>query len=64
PSSPDLLPIESCWRAVKQYIAKHRRHDSTMDDSRCLAIEGWERIPQETINKWVDSMVWRMEDVL
>ena len=29
-----------------------------------LIIEGWRRIKRETINKLVDSMVVRMQDVL
>ncbi len=49
--SPDLSLIENCWRAVKQYISKYRRHDSSIEDLLNLAIEGWNRIPQET--QWV-----------
>ena len=64
PGSPDLSPIENCWRAVKQHISRYRRYDSSIEDLANLAREGWGLIPQETINKWVDSMVVRMADVL
>ena len=58
---PDLSPIENCCRAVKQYIKANFRLGS---DLKALVLEGWRRISQETINKLVDSMVVRMEDVL
>ncbi|KAK3370787.1 hypothetical protein B0T24DRAFT_530943, partial [Lasiosphaeria ovina] len=61
PGSPDLSPIENCWRAVKQYIRAHLRIGS---DIKELALEGWKRVSQKTINGLVDSMVRRMEDVL
>ena len=59
--SSDLSPIENCWRAVKQYIRANYRLGSDMG---LLIIEGWRRIKRETINKLVDSMVVRMQDVL
>lgn len=61
PGSPDLAPIENCWRDVKQYIRANRRLGA---DLQQLALAGWRRIDQETINKRVDSMVVRMQDVL
>ena len=41
PGSPDLSPIENCWRAVKQYIRANSRLGS---DLQQLAIEGWKKI--------------------
>ena len=61
PGSPDLSPIENCWRAVKQYVKANRYPGS---DLRLLILEGWRRIDQTSINKPVDSMVVRMQDVL
>ena len=61
PGSPDLSPIENCWRAVKQFV---RARYTIGADLKALILEGWERISQETISKWVDSMVVRMQDVL
>lgn len=62
PGSPDLSPIENAWNVVKQHIAKFPSR--TEDDLRNLAIEGWDTLSQESINRWVDSMVQRMEDVV
>ena len=62
PGSPDLSPIENCWRAPKENIAQHASWDE--EKVRELVIEGWERLSQETINSWVDSMPQRMRDIL
>jgi len=59
--SPNLVPIENCWRDDKQYIRARRHYDS---DLRQLIIKGWETVKQETINERVDSMVVRMQDVI
>ena len=37
PGSPDLSPIENCWRAVKQYIKANFRLGS---DLKALVLEG------------------------
>lgn len=62
PNSPDLSPIENCWRYVKQFISAN----TSITGSRLLELilAGWERIPQVKINAMVDSMVVRMQDVI
>lgn len=62
PHSPDLSPIENCWRAVKQYISANI--SITGLGLMELVLAGWKRIPQPKINQMVDSMVVRMQQVL
>ena len=59
PGSPDLSPIENCWRVVKQYIRANFQIESNIME---LAVEGWRQLSQSTINGYVDSMVRRMHD--
>ena len=59
--SLDLSPIENCQCAVKQYVRANYRLGS---DLKVLIIKGWKNIHQTIINKWVDSMVVQMEQVL
>ena len=60
--SPDLTPIENAWQAPKSQLRKY----SHWDDETIweLALEGWEKLSQETINKWVISMPQRLQDVI
>ena len=46
---------------MKQYIRSNYRLGSDLYQLTC---QGWKNIRQETINKWVDSMVVWMQDVL
>ncbi|KAK0657408.1 hypothetical protein B0T16DRAFT_59852 [Cercophora newfieldiana] len=62
PNSPDLSPIENCWRSVKQWITANL--SITGLGLRDLVLAGWERITKAQINKMVDSMVVRMQQVL
>ena len=61
PGSPDLSLIENCWRAVKQYIRANLRLGVNIME---LAVKGWRRLTKEKINRYVDSMIRRMQDML
>lgn len=62
PGSPDLSPIENAWKAPKEEIAKYETWDP--EDLKALAEKGWEDLSQETINKWIDSLPQRYQDVI
>jgi len=61
-NSPDLAPIENCWRAPKQTLKKYPHWDDST--TREQIREGWEALQQKTINKWIDSMPQRLQDVI
>ncbi|KAF1937255.1 hypothetical protein EJ02DRAFT_477424 [Clathrospora elynae] len=61
-SSPDLSPIENCWQPPKQYVKKYPHWDE--GDTRELALEGWEKVNQEFINKRVITMPQRLQDCI
>ncbi|KAF2183648.1 hypothetical protein K469DRAFT_710450 [Zopfia rhizophila CBS 207.26] len=61
-SSPDLSVIENCWQPPKQYVKKFPHWDE--QDTRELAIEGWEKVNQKFINASVNSMPQRLKDVI
>ena len=62
PRSPDLSPIENCWQVPKQRVGRQPHWD---DDTTIAAIKaGWFSLSQETINKWIESMLKRIDDVL
>ncbi len=60
--SPDLSPVENTWQAPKAMLRKHAHWDD--DTVWELALEGWERLSQETINNWCDSMPERLQNVI
>jgi hypothetical protein len=62
PGSTDLSPIENAWKVPKQHIRRHAVWDD--QELRSLAIEAWKSLSQDTINRWIDSMPQRMEDVV
>ncbi|KJZ78887.1 hypothetical protein HIM_01660 [Hirsutella minnesotensis 3608] len=61
-SSPDLSPIENCWNVIKENLRQQPHWEQST--IRELAEEGWEKLSQETINGWIDSMPLRMQHVL
>ena len=62
PHSPDLSPIKNAWQVPKQTIG----HQPHWDDATCIAAikDGWAKLSQETINKWVMEMPDRLHDVM
>ena len=65
PHSPDLSPIENCWRAVNLAV-RNTSPPISITGLRLmeLVLAGWKRIPQSKINQTVDSMIVRMQQVL
>lgn len=59
-SSPDFAIIEDVWQYPKQYVCK--RPYWTDELVRELVLEAWSQIPQDWINKLVDSMSQRLQD--
>ena len=60
--SPDLSPIENAWQAPKAHVRKFAGWD---DESVWrVSQEGWNRLPQKTINAWIDSMLARLQAVI
>jgi hypothetical protein len=61
-SSPDFAPIKNCCQPPKQYIKKFPHWDE--QDTRELALEGWEKISQKFINDRVETMPKRLQDCI
>jgi len=55
--SPDMNPIEKCWRRIKQ--ALHRRQRQPTNEAEMVAAvrEEWDNIPQE----WIDGLIEKQE---
>ncbi|KAL9077424.1 MAG: hypothetical protein Q9161_000269 [Pseudevernia consocians] len=60
--SPDLASIENMFQGPKGHMRKHPHWDeqSLMD----ILPEGWDQVSQEWINKLVESMPKRLQDVI
>jgi transposase len=56
-TSPDMNPIEKCWRRIKQ--ALHRRpHQPTNEaEMEAAVLEEWAAIPQD----WINELVLKQE---
>jgi len=60
--SPDLSPIENYWQAAKDNIRQHACWSN--ESLKSFAVAGWEGLSQETINRWIDTMPRRLQDVI
>jgi len=67
-NSPDLNPIENAWRSLKAKLQKRFRDPlkrAHSEDELWEAIqEEWEGLSMEMLNKWIDSMVERVQTVV
>jgi hypothetical protein len=59
-SSPDLNPIENCWRVMKQRIKQRPRFPGTVEEMRKAVQEEWDRLDQKLVNKYIESMPQRI----
>ena len=64
PSSPDLNPIEGCWRLVKQKLRKVDRRATSLDGLWADIQKAWQMIDQETVDGMIMSMEERRKAVL
>jgi hypothetical protein len=52
-TSPDMNPIEKCWRRIKQALHRRKHQPTTEAQMEQAVTEEWEAIPQEWINQLV-----------
>ncbi|KAK4689827.1 hypothetical protein P7C73_g290, partial [Tremellales sp. Uapishka_1] len=64
PSSPDLNPIEGCWRIVKQRLRGMDKRPTSVDELWTEIERIWAEIPQETIDGMIISMAERRNVIL
>ena len=64
PSSPDLNPIEGCWRIVKQALRGMDRRPTNVEGLWAEIQKIWDGIPQSTIDGMIESMAERREAIL
>ena len=55
PSSPDMNPIEKCWRRIKQRLHRRKHQPTNIDEIKAAVTEEWDIIPQEWINGLIDK---------
>jgi hypothetical protein len=52
-TSPDMNPIEKCWRRIKQSLHRRKHQPTTVAQMEQAVTEEWDAIPQEWINQLV-----------
>jgi transposase len=56
-TSPDMNPIEKCWRRIKQALHRRRHQPTTAAEMEAMVLEEWDRIPQD----WINELVLKQE---
>jgi len=56
-TSPDMNPIEKCWRRIKQALHRRRHQPTTVAEMEAMVLEEWDRIPQD----WINQLVLKQE---
>jgi transposase len=56
-TSPDMNPIEKCWRRIKQALHRRRKQPTTVAEMQQMVLEEWDRIPQE----WINQLILKQE---
>lgn len=61
-NSPDFAPIKKAWNAPKEAVKKRPCWDDAIVTE--LAEKGWNALPQETVNDWIDEIPQIFRDCL
>jgi transposase len=56
-TSPDMNPIEKCWRRIKQALHRRKHQPTTEVEMERAVTEEWEAIPQE----WINTLILKHE---
>ena len=71
PHSPDLNPIEHVWKALKAKLIQIfpelqelKNNEASIARLKCCLKTAWEEIPQELIQKLIDSLPRRLTAVI
>lgn len=56
-TSPDMNPIEKCWRWIKQKLHRLPHQPTTEAEMEAAVTELWEAIPQE----WINELILKQE---
>jgi transposase len=56
-TSPDMNPIEKCWRRIKQALHRRKHQPTTEAQMEAAVTEEWEAIPQE----WINQLILKQE---
>jgi hypothetical protein len=56
-TSPDMNPIEKCWRRIKQALHRRRKQPTNTAEMEEIIREEWDRIPQE----WINELILKQE---
>ncbi|KUJ13345.1 uncharacterized protein LY89DRAFT_672563 [Mollisia scopiformis] len=62
--SPDMNPIEKCWRRIKQALHRRLRQPTTEVQMVVAVLEEWDKIPQEWINGLIEQQDFWSSDLL
>ena len=61
--SPDMNPIENLWAVMKKAVQKVHKSGDTVDVLIKNIKEAWENIPMEVINRLVETMPTRVNEL-
>jgi transposase len=56
-TSPDMNPIEKCWRRIKQALHRRKHQPTNEAEMQAAVTEEWEAIPQE----WINELILKQE---
>jgi hypothetical protein len=62
--SPDMNPIEKCWRWIKQALHRRNQQPTNEAEMQAAVTELWEEIPQEWINGLIDKQDYWVHELI